>query len=179
MKRWPGWDHLDGRFDTCPHMVTLPRTTTMTETNTLSWHSLHCTLLDYSQQQSITQNTTTQAGWFLRPDCAPSSERPGASIAARRRAAGSIRISRRASCCCSSATAGIATGANFKIYLLRQFCSNRVLFFTTHRRHRRKKMMDQNFEIRILWFLRIFWNFQKGIARSLCGRSRPLWSRPN
>jgi len=29
-------------------------------------------------------------------------------------------------------------------------------------------MMDQNFEIQILWFLRIFWNFQKGIARSLC-----------
>ena len=42
-----------------------------------------------------------------------------------------------------------------------------------------QKMMDQNFEIRILWFLRIFWNFQKGVARSLCDRSRPLWSRPN
>jgi len=40
-------------------------------------------------------------------------------------------------------------------------------------------MMDQNFEIRILWFLRIFLNFQKGVARSLCGRSGPLWSRPN
>jgi len=24
-----------------------------------------------------------------------------------------------------------------------------------------------------------FWNFQKGIARSLCGRCGPLWSRPN
>jgi len=65
-------------------------------------------------------------------------ECPRASIAARRRAAGSIRISRRASCCCSSATAGIAIGANFKIYLLRKFCSNRVDFFTIHRRHRRK-----------------------------------------
>jgi len=53
-------------------------------------------------------------------------------------------------------------------------------FFTIHRRHRRKKMVDQNFEIRILWFLRIFfWNFQEGVARSLCGRSGPLWSPPN
>jgi len=79
---------------------------------------------------------------------APSSECPRASIAARRRAAGLIkrlvtlstyrrytnnciylsiyliRISRRASCCCSTAIAGIALGANFKIYLLHQFCSN-------------------------------------------------------
>jgi len=59
----------------------------------------------------------------------PSSECPRASIAARRRAAGSIKISRRASCYCSSAITGIAIGANFKIYLLRQFCSNRVEFF--------------------------------------------------
>ena len=61
------------------------------------------------------------------------------------------------------------------MYLLRQLCSNRVELFTVHRRHRRKKMMDQNFEIRILWFLRIFWNFQKGVARSLCGRSGRLF----
>jgi len=40
-------------------------------------------------------------------------------------------------------------------------------------------MMDQNFDIRILWFWRIFWNFQKGVARCLCGQSGPLWSRPN
>jgi len=32
-------------------------------------------------------------------------------------------------CCCSSATAGIAIGTNFKIYLLSQFCSNRLKFF--------------------------------------------------
>jgi len=37
-----------------------------------------------------------------------------------------------------SAITGIAIGANFKIYLLRQFCSNGVEFFTIHRRHRRK-----------------------------------------
>jgi len=34
------------------------------------------------------------------------------------------------------------------------------IFFTIHRRQT-QKMMDQNFEIRILWFLRIFWNFEK------------------
>ena len=61
---------------------------------------------------------------------ARSPECPRPSIPARRRAAGSIRISisRRASCCCSSAIAGIAIGANFKIYLIRQFCSNRAHF---------------------------------------------------
>jgi len=39
-------------------------------------------------------------------------------------------------------------------------------------------MMDQNVEIRIVIFKRFFWNFQKGVAWSLCGRSGPLWSRP-
>ena len=62
---------------------------------------------------------------------------------------------------CRVHTCVMVIGADFKMYLLRQFCSNRVDFFTIHRRHRRKKMMDQNFEIRILWFLRIFWNSQK------------------
>jgi len=37
-----------------------------------------------------------------------------------------------------------------------QFCSNRVDFLQ-YIGDRRKKMMDQNFEIRILWYLRIFW----------------------
>ena len=32
-----------------------------------------------------------------------------------------------------------------------------------------QKMMDQNFEIWILWFLRIFWNFQKGVTQ-------PIWT---
>jgi len=71
---------------------------------------------------------------------ARSSECPRASIVARRRAAGSITISRPASCCCSNAIAGIDIGANFKMYLLRHFCANRAEFsFTIHRRHRRKK----------------------------------------
>jgi len=33
-----------------------------------------------------------------------------------------------------------------------------------------QKIVDQNFEIRILWFLRIFRNFQKGVARSLAAK---------
>ena len=103
---------------------------------------------------------------------ASSSECPRASIAARRRAASSIRISRRASCCCSSAIAGIVIGANFKIYLFRQFVRIESNFFTIHRRHRRKKMMDQNFEIRILWFLRFFEIFKKASR----GPLRPIWT---
>ena len=38
-------------------------------------------------------------------------------------------------------------------------CSNRVNFFTIHRSHRRKKMMDQISEIWILWFLKNFLKF--------------------
>jgi len=92
------------------------------------------------------------------------SECSRASIVALLRAAGSIAISRRASCCCSNVIAGIAIGANFKMYLFRQFCLNRVeIFYNTQETHM-QKIMDQNFEIRILWFLTIFWNFQKGVV---------------
>jgi len=86
---------------------------------------------------------------------APSSECPRASIAGRRRAAGSIRKCRRASCCCSSAIAGIAIGANFKIYLLRQFCSNRVEFF-----YNTQETQTQKWWTRIMKFKFCdFWQF--------------------
>jgi len=65
-------------------------------------------------------------------------------LAAKHRRAHSIGLG------CRVHTCVMAIGAEFKMYLLRQFCSNRVEFFTIHRRHRRKKMMDHNFEIRIL-----------------------------
>jgi len=52
-------------------------------------------------------------------------------------------------------------------------------FFYNTQDTQMQKMMNQNFEIQILWLLRIFWNFQKGVAQSLCGRSGPLWLRPN
>jgi len=81
---------------------------------------------------------------------AASSECPQAAIAARHGAGGSIRISRQASCCCSSAIAGIAIGANIKMHLLRQFCSNRVQIFYNTQETQMQKTMDQNFEIRIL-----------------------------
>ena len=41
------------------------------------------------------------------------------------------------------------------------------LFFYNTQETQTQKMMDQNFETQILWFLSIFWNFQKGIARWL------------
>jgi len=50
---------------------------------------------------------------------------------------------------------------------LRQFCSNRDQIFYNTQETQTQKMVDHNFEIRILWFLRIFWNFQKGVVWSL------------
>jgi len=132
------------------------------------------------------RQTDRQAGWFLRPDCAPRSECPQIRMPAERRAQlrvsnvprsriserAPFRIYEHAQCRvfertslqrahsigrgCRVHTCAMAIGADFKMYLLRQFCSNRVDFFTIHRRHRRKKMMEQNFEIRIMLFLRIF-----------------------
>jgi len=80
---------------------------------------------------------------------------------------------------CHVHTCVTAIWANFKMYLLRQFCSNWVEFFYNTQETQMQQMMDQNFEIRILWFLRIFLNSQKGIVWSLWGRSGTLWSRPN
>jgi len=81
------------------------------------------------------RQTDKQAGLLLRLDCAPSSECPSsecpqASIAARCCAAGSIRISHRAPCCCSTAIARIAPSVLFE---------SSHIFLTIHRRHRRKK----------------------------------------
>jgi len=80
---------------------------------------------------------------------------------------------------CRVHTCIMAIGADFNMYLLRQFCSNLVEFFYNTQETQMQQMMDKNIEIRILWFLRIFWNFQKGVARSLCGWFGPLWSWPN
>ena len=80
---------------------------------------------------------------------------------------------------CHVHTCIMAIGADFKMYLLHHFCLNRVEFFYNKQETQTQKMIDQNFDIRILWFLRIFLNILKGVARSLCGRCGPLWSRPN
>jgi len=97
-----------------------------------------------------------------RSSNAPISECPRAAIAARGRAGGSIRISRQAPCCCSSAIAGIAIGANFKIYLLRQFCSNRVQIFLQHTGDTdAKKLWTRILKFEFCDFLRIFGIFKK------------------
>jgi len=148
----------------------------MTETNTLSWHSLHCTLLDYSQQQSITQNTTTQAGWFLRPDCAPSSERPQFRMPRsfdrctppRRRFNQNIppSVVLLQQCHCRNRHRGKLQNLPPPSVL---FESSRI-FFTIHRRHRCKKWWT-----RILTFKFCdFWDFLKFSKR--CCALRPIWT---
>ena len=77
--------------------------------------------------------------WVLRPDCAPSSERQQFRMPAELR---SLHVGAAAAArCCTlvlhSASSeripfdrrGSAGMANFKIYLLRQFCLNRAEFF--------------------------------------------------
>jgi len=95
--------------------------------------------------------------------------------------AASTRCSRRASSIgrgCRVHTCVMALGADFKMYLLRQFCSNRVDFLQytgdTNSKNDGPEFWNSNSVI-----FEIFWNFQKGVARSLCRRSGPLWSRPN
>ena len=107
------------------------------------------------------QRILSQAGWFLRPDCAPVPNVPAlrsphtaappvqSEYPAERRAAAAVPH-----CCSSSANAGFAIGAKFKMYLLRHFCSNWVEFFYNTQETQTQKTMDQNSEIRILWFLK-------------------------
>ena len=69
-----------------------------------------------------------------------------------------IRTSLSSTAAALHATIGgeVAGMANFKMYFLRQFCSNRVDFFYNIQETQTQKMMDQNFEIRILWFFNFF-----------------------
>jgi len=73
----------------------------------------------------------------------------------------------------------MAIGADFKMYLLRQFCSNRVKFFLQYTGDTDAKNDGPEFGNSNYVIFENFLNFQKGVARSLCGRSGPLWSRPN
>jgi len=89
--------------------------------------------------QLADRHSLGQAGWFLWPDCTPSSERQQFRIPPVRNARRALIAARW--CCCKmvlhSASSdrtpfdrrGVAGMANFKIYLLRQFCSNGVDFF--------------------------------------------------
>ena len=118
------------------------------------------------------RQTYQQAGWFLRPDCVPSSECPqfGSAEWCGRNISGSTHLSSTAAARCHAASTAaacydrreVAGMVNFKMCLLRQFCSNWVKFFLQYTGDTdAKKMMDQNFEIQILWFLRIFEIFKK------------------
>jgi len=77
---------------------------------------------------------------------------------------------------CRVHTCVMVIGADFKMYLLCQFCSNQVKFFYNTQETQTNdgpEFWNSNSVI-----FEIF-NFQKGVARSLCGQSGPLWSRPN
>ena len=66
----------------------------------------------------------------------------------------------------------VAGMANFKMYLLHQFCSNRVDFLQYTGDTDAKKWWTRIFEIRILWFLKIF-KFSK---RRRAVPLRPIWT---
>jgi len=99
--------------------------------------------------QNIAASVTCKTSrWILRPDCAPSSERPqfvdlwsGSAEWCRRNISGPThrRLRLPARCCTLALHSAsseripfdwreVAGMANFKIYLLHQFCSNRVDF---------------------------------------------------
>ena len=125
-----------------------------------------------------------QACWFLRPDCAPSSERPQFRMPPVRKR-GMMRTQqfwiRTSVVDCHGTPPVLALHATIGGMLLEwqtskcissvSFVRIKSNFFTIHRRQT-QKMMDQNFEIWILWFLRISWNFQRRRAVSL----RPIWT---
>jgi len=111
-----------------------------------------------------------QAGWFLRPDCASSSECPQfadlwseSAEWCGRNISGSAHLCRRLPLHAASTVAArydrreVAGMANFNMHLLHQFCSNGVEFFYNTQETQTPKMMDQNFEIQFV----IFENFLK------------------
>jgi len=124
-----------------------------------------------------------QAGWFLRPDCAHSSECLQFGMPPSfdrctplcRRFNQNIPLSvvLLQQCHCRNHDRGKLQNLSTPSVL---FEWSRIFYNTWETQM--QEMMDQNLEIQILWFLRIFWNFQKAVW-SLCGRSGPLWSRPN
>jgi len=193
---------------------------------------LDCLLVHSSNHCTNNKEVIQQAGWFLRPDCAPRSKCPQFRMPIECRAqfrvpnvprsqiseCSPFRSYEHAQCrvfeCTSLQRAYVIpcqqqmglsavlwarrsalvfaawTGVS-RPYLrygdrgrLQNVSSPSFLFessriFYNTQETQTQKMMNQNFEIRILWFLRFFWNFQKGVSRSLCGRSGSLWSRPN
>jgi len=99
-------------------------------------------------QCRVFERTSLQRAYVI-----PCGQQMGSSAVLRLMLAASTHCLRRAhsigrGCCVH--TCVIAIGADFKMYLLRQFCSNRVEIFLQYTGYTDAKMMDQNFEIRIL-----------------------------
>ena len=124
------------------------------------------------------QQLKQQAGWFLRPDCAPSSECPqfGSAEWCGRNISGSAHLSSTAAArrlpprgqyCRGTlrSAGGCRNGNRWNSHRgkLQNLSTQSVLFESSPIFYDTltQKMMDQNFEIKILWFLRI-WNFQDG-----------------
>ena len=116
-----------------------------------------------------------QAGWFLWPDCAPSSECPQPSITARRRLNQNIppSVVLLQQCHCWNRHRGKLQNLSPLSVLF----ESRPIFLQytggTDAKNDRPEFWNSNSVI-----FENFWNFQKGVARFLCGRSGPLWSRP-
>jgi len=125
-----------------------------------------------------------QADRFLRPDCAPVPNAPSSKCPELRSlhaAALPVQSEYPAESCAAAAVPlpESPQGQTSKSIPSVSFVRTESNFFYNTQETQTQKIRDQNCEIRILRFLRIFWNFQKAIARYLCSRSGPLWSRPN
>jgi len=147
---------------------------------------------NHVSRRFLQHSTATQAGWFLRPDCAPSSERPQFSNLwsesvewCGRNISGSAHLCRRLLLHAGAVSAQHSIGGRLPEWQTSKCISSvsflriESIFFTIHRRHRCKKWWTRILKFEFCDFWEFFWNFQKGVARSLCGRSGPLWSRPN
>ena len=73
----------------------------------------------------------------------------------------------------------VARMANFKMYLIRQFCSNQVEIFLQYTADTDAKNDGPEFWNSNAVIFEFFLNFQKRVAQSLCSWSGPLWSWPN
>jgi len=114
-----------------------------------------------------------RASWFLRPDCAPQFGMPPVRIRGMmqtqhlwiRTSVVDCRCTTppcRQYCCCTLWSAeGCWNGKLQNVAPPSLLFEWSRIFFIIHRRHRCKKMMDQNFEIRILYFSEFFEIFKK------------------
>jgi len=135
----------------------------------------------YTNVTDSTDRQDRQAGWFLRPIAFPVPNVP--SSEPRNNADATFldpyiccRLLGHAARHADSTSAArydrqeVAGMANFKMYLLRQFCSNRVEFFYNTQEPPTQKMMDQNSNSVI------FEKFLKFSERRRAVPLRPIWT---